>query len=105
VGDVILFRSRVRGGDVVAGEKTASDRVRELIEQAGLGQREAARELDINERAMRGYCAGEKVPRYVVLALERPVEMSRGIRESPIAGSDTILHDKDVIDTSKEGNQ
>jgi hypothetical protein len=88
----------------VTGEKTAADRVRQLLGQAGLGQREGARELDINERAMRGYCAGDKVPRYVVLALERLVEMRRGIRESPIAGSDTILHDRDVTDTSKESD-
>lgn len=83
----------------MAGEKTQADRVRELLGQAGLGQREAARELDINERAMRGYCAGNKVPRYVILALERLVQ----IRESPIDDSATIQQLKDG--TSKEGNQ
>lgn len=54
---------------------TEADRVRALLARLGLGQREAARELDINERAMRGYCAGDKVPRYVLLALERLVQI------------------------------
>jgi len=37
---------------------TPSDatRVRDLLAQIGLGQRGAARELEINERTMRGYC-------------------------------------------------
>jgi hypothetical protein len=56
-----------------------SDQVRELIERAGLSQRAAARELEINERTMRGYCAGEKVPRVVMLALERLVDRQRRI--------------------------
>jgi hypothetical protein len=60
---------------MMAGKKTDADRVRELLKQAYLGQREAARELELNERAMRGYCAGEKVPRYVILALERLVQI------------------------------
>ena len=81
----------------MAGEKTAADRVRELLAQAGMGQRQAARELDINERAMRGYCAGDKVPRYVILALERLVQ----IRESLTDGSDTIGPGTDA-DASKE---
>ena len=54
---------------------TDADRVRALLARLGLGQREGARELDINERAMRGYCAGDKVPRYVILALERLVHL------------------------------
>lgn len=43
-----------------------------LLERAGLSQRGAARELEINERTMRRYVAGESpVPRVVQLALER----------------------------------
>ena len=58
---------------------TPSDatKVRDLLAKIGLGQRGAARELDINERTMRGYCAGEKVPRVVMLALERLVDLHR----------------------------
>jgi hypothetical protein len=52
-------------------------RVRDLLVQLDLGQRGAARELQINERAMRGYCNGEKVPRVVILALERLVDLQR----------------------------
>ena len=56
-----------------------ANKVRELIDRAGLSQRAAARELDINERAMRGYCAGDKVPRVVILALERLVDLQRKV--------------------------
>jgi hypothetical protein len=58
---------------------TPSDatRVRDLLAQIGLGQRGAARELEIHERTMRGYCAGDKVPRVVMLALERLVDLHR----------------------------
>lgn len=58
-------------------EPTQADQVRELLRRANLGQRAAAAELEINERVMRGYCAGEKVPRVVMLALERLVDMAR----------------------------
>lgn len=56
-----------------------ADKVRELIGLAGLGQRAAAAELQINERTMRGYCAGDKVPRVVMLALERLVDLQRRV--------------------------
>lgn len=56
-----------------------ANKVRELIDRAGLSQRAAARELDINERTMRGYCAGGKVPRVVILALERLVDLQRQV--------------------------
>ena len=44
--------------------------LRELLARAGLSQRAAARELHIDERTMRRYCAGQlPVPRVVELAL------------------------------------
>lgn len=44
--------------------------LRTLLESHGLSQRGAARELDISERTMRRYIAGElPVPRVVALAL------------------------------------
>jgi hypothetical protein len=52
-------------------------KVRNLLAKIGLGQRGAARALDINERTMRDYCAGGKVPRVVILALERLVDLHR----------------------------
>jgi DNA-binding XRE family transcriptional regulator len=58
---------------------TDASRVRELLAKMGLGQRAAARELDINERTMRDYCAGKKVPRVVILALERLVDLQRRV--------------------------
>lgn len=56
-----------------------ADKVRALLTQAGLGQRAAAVELQINERTMRGYCAGDRVPKVVMLALERLVDLQRRI--------------------------
>lgn len=43
--------------------------IRELLDRGGLSQREAARQLGINERTMRRYCAGAPVPRYIRFAL------------------------------------
>lgn len=61
-------------------EMTQADQVRDLLRRANLGQRAAAAELDINERTMRGYCAGDaKVPRVVFLALERLVDLQRRV--------------------------
>ena len=65
--------------DVDYSAPSDADKVRELIERAGLSQRAAARELEIGERKMRGYCAGEKVPRVVILALERLVDLQRRV--------------------------
>lgn len=58
---------------------TDATRIRELLANIEMGQREAARELEIGEREMRGYCAGEKVPRVVILALERLVDLQRRV--------------------------
>lgn len=49
--------------------------LRDLLDKAGLSQRAAARELQIAERTMRYYAAGEvEVPRAVMLALEKLTE-------------------------------
>jgi hypothetical protein len=58
-------------------EPSDANQVRHLLAQLGLGQRAAARELEISERDMRGYCSGDKVPRVVMLALERLVDLQR----------------------------
>jgi len=51
---------------------TAADLVRQQLEAAGLSQRAAARELGIDERLMRRYCAGELAPPLLVtLGLSR----------------------------------
>jgi hypothetical protein len=51
--------------------KTATaDLLRKQLEQAGLSQRGAAKELGIDERTMRRYCSGElDVPMIVTMAL------------------------------------
>jgi len=52
--------------------------IEDLLKRAHLGQAEAAEVLEISNRDMRRYAAGEKpVPRVVILALERLVELVR----------------------------
>jgi hypothetical protein len=58
---------------------TDATKVRDLLARLGMGQREAARELEISERSIRYYCNGEKVPRVVMLALERLVDLQRRV--------------------------
>lgn len=43
--------------------------LRALLDKAGLSQRGAAKQLGIDERTMRRYCAGETMPRTVEYAL------------------------------------
>lgn len=60
-----------------------ADRLRAMLDSAGLSQRGAAKALGINERTMRRYCSGDAaVPRVIVLALER-LRDTRPDRESP----------------------
>lgn len=52
-------------------EEPDSTRLRNLLADAGLSQRGAARALDLDERTMRRYCAGDTpVPKVVWLALD-----------------------------------
>jgi plasmid maintenance system antidote protein VapI len=51
-------------------------RVRELLDQADLTEEAAARALEISEPTLRSYRDGKQpVPRNVILALERLVDM------------------------------
>ncbi len=51
---------------------SSAQRMRELLTRLGLSQRAAARELGIDDRIMRYWCAGQKTPpRMAFLALER----------------------------------
>lgn len=55
-----------------AGARTDADLIREQLSALGLSQREAARQLGVEDRAMRYYCAGKlAVPAAVMLALEQ----------------------------------
>lgn len=56
--------------------------VRELLVQADLTLPAAARLLDISQHVLRAYCTGERVPRVVLLAMERLVEMERQVKRS-----------------------
>ncbi len=60
-----------------------AQQIRDLIERAGLSQRQAAHELGVDERTMRYWCKGDEhrgqPPKMAILALERLVEMRRQV--------------------------
>lgn len=61
---------------------TAAEIIRSLIEQANLSQRQAARELDVEERTVRHWCNGTRdAPRFAILALERLATYDKEIRD------------------------
>ena len=49
--------------------------VRALMHRAGLDERSAARELEIDEETMQGYATAGEVPRGIVFALMRLADM------------------------------
>lgn len=65
--------ARPRGGGSYA-ELKGGALIRELLVRAGLSQRGAARELEVDERTMRRWCAdATPAPKVAVLALEHLV--------------------------------
>jgi len=62
----------------LVGEFPHADLIRHHLSEAGLSQRGAARELGIDERTMRRYCAGDLlVPPLVILALRQIAQRHR----------------------------
>lgn len=47
-----------------------ADRIRYQLMLCGLSQRSGARELGIDDRTMRHYCAGRPVPRFIDFAMQ-----------------------------------
>ena len=75
----------------------------ELLRTAALSPGDAARELDMDELTVRGYCTGQPVPRHVKLAIERLVHL-RSIKAYHIAKAEhaiDILHNgfRDAVDS------
>ena len=63
-------------------DPTPAAKLRALIARAGLSQRGAARELEVAERTMRYWCAGEQpVPKMALLALERLIDVQRTVTD------------------------
>jgi DNA-binding transcriptional regulator YiaG len=58
---------------------TDATRIREMLKKLKMSQAEGAHALEIGERSMRYYCAGEKVPKVVMLAIERLVDLRRRV--------------------------
>jgi DNA-binding transcriptional regulator YiaG len=70
---------------------TTAQHVRDLLLQANLSQRAAARELRVDDRTMRYWCTGRRVPpRMALLALERLVDLNR---QQPAVTAEPIVAD------------
>jgi DNA-binding transcriptional regulator YiaG len=70
---------RVQSDEIDYSNPTDATRIREMLKKLGLSQAEGARALEISERMMRYYCAGEPVPKVIFLAMERLVGMRRRV--------------------------
>ena len=57
-----------------------SEVLRDLLVEGDFTMTRAARLLDIREQVLRGYCMGHRVPRVVILALERLVDTERQVK-------------------------
>ena len=65
------------GARIRAARSESASRLRALLEAGKFSQRGAARELGIEDRTMRYYCAGDRpIPRAVMLAIEHLVNCS-----------------------------
>lgn len=61
-------------------EPNPAQRLRDLLLRADLSQRAGARELGVDERTVRYWCAGQTTPpRMAFLALERLIDMRRQV--------------------------
>jgi transcriptional regulator with XRE-family HTH domain len=52
----------IQADDSTSNDSTHADRLRALLQRVGLSQRAAARLLEIDERTMRQWCAGQGAP-------------------------------------------
>jgi transcriptional regulator with XRE-family HTH domain len=70
---------------------TEADRIRDYLAALGMSQREAAKELKIDERMFRYYCAGkENVPPVIFLALRHLIQMQKNDRCLALLGDGTM---------------
>jgi len=54
----------------ILADLSPADRIRYQLMLCGLSQRSGARELGIDDRTMRHYCAGKPVPRFIDYAMQ-----------------------------------
>jgi transcriptional regulator with XRE-family HTH domain len=77
---------------------TVAERLRERIKEAGLSQRAAARELGVDERTMRYWCAGEYTPPPMALrALDRRVRHHESLHQAIRSNQQQI----DLLDSGR----
>ncbi|HEY2662779.1 MAG TPA: helix-turn-helix transcriptional regulator [Candidatus Binataceae bacterium] len=77
--------------DSSPSDSTAADRLRALLERAGLSQRAAARLLVVEERTMRQWCAGQgQPPPSVFRALNPRLTHTENLRRMIASNENTI---------------
>jgi transcriptional regulator with XRE-family HTH domain len=77
--------------DSSPSDATAADRLRALLQRAGLSQRAAARLLDVEERTMRQWCAGQgQPPPSVFRALNPRLTHTENLRRMIASNENTI---------------
>ena len=70
-------------------QQTPAQQLRNLLLRANLSQRAAARELGVDERTMRYWCAGEHdPPNMAILALDHLASMQSQVREDALGVSE-----------------
>lgn len=70
---------------------SAANQLRQLLSEARLGQREAARLLEVEERTMRQWCAGEGTPPASVFRALSPRLTHLEVLQRRIASNDSII--------------
>lgn len=96
------------------GISTDADLIRDYLSILGMSQREAARELKVEERTFRYYCAGTtEAPPVVTLALRHLVQMHRnnqlvklveGGTITPPGAESTVERLREINDTLRAAN-
>ena len=77
--------------DVAATVLSAANRLRQLLSEANLGQREAARLLGVEERTMRQWCSGQGTPPASVFRALSPRLTHIEVMQKAIDSNDTII--------------
>ena len=70
---------------------SAATELRQLLTEANLGQREAARLLGVEERTMRQWCSGQGTPPASVLRALSPRLTHLDVMENAIKSNDSII--------------
>lgn len=84
-------------------EQPSAEELRGLLQRAGLGQRAAARELEIEERSLRAMCGGkQRIPRAYIYALRYLADRAPATGPPGIDESTSRIQEKGGADDAGE---